>query len=154
MIDLEAYETNVYQLANMADCGSPDSTDSPGAEFLASVAGAVIEHLEYLRNDGYMMSEAFSDLRDDMHSLVDPLVPVYTHAMWQTFVDLAAYREDPTELGGPLDDMTRAGMIALYMIAERLAYAIADDIEEWIVERIEEDRGERLGEELAREGRL
>lgn len=109
-----------YALARLAECASPDSLDSPGARFLASVADAVADHIDY--NEG-----AWDD--DDAHEIADGAVPVYTHERWQVFVDLAAYQEDPSEWG-EITDMTEAAAVCLYMIAERLACAVAAEITE------------------------
>lgn len=107
------------QLARLADCPSPDSPTSPGAHFLESVA------------DSYQ--EAAADERydedDSPHEIADAAVPVYTHERWQTFVDLCAYQEDTTELGDDGSDLTQSAAIALYMIAERLVRALADEDE-------------------------
>ena len=107
-------DRTVWTLAGMADVGSPDSVTSPGALWLQRVAGAASE-LEADR-DG-----------DDVAELADSLVPIYTHERWQVFVDLAAYNEELDDLGGPSGDMTNDAGAALYMIAERLLMAVAED---------------------------
>jgi hypothetical protein len=96
-------EHNVYELAQRVGCLNPDSKTSPGAEFLELVAN----YVEDIENE------------DHISELADSLVPVYTHHMWLTFVDLGAYNEDVTEFG-PIEDLTKAAMVALYMIAHRL----------------------------------
>lgn len=108
-------DLKVYELARMADCGSPDSLESPGARFLESVRDAVAEAAEgNPENDDW--SEEAAQIADDAPD-------VYTHQRWLEFVDLAAYQEDPTELG-EISDMTAAAGICLYIIAERLAFAL------------------------------
>ena len=107
---MPATETlNPYELANMADCSNPDSQESPGARFLLSVQDDYRERVE----DGYY------DEDDSPHEIADGAVPVYTHNLWQTFTDLGAYNEDPSELGVESDDMTSAAGVCLYMIAAR-----------------------------------
>jgi hypothetical protein len=131
-------QRTVWQLANLAGCADPDEHDgigfdlpagaiedrrviaSPGANFLRSVEDAVREAFDY--HEGQP--------GDDWHEVADGAVPVYTHALWSTFVDLAAYNEDPSELGCEADDMTRAAGVCLYMIAERLAMALAEEYDE------------------------
>ena len=108
---------NPYVLASMADCASPDSEDSPGARFLGLVADNVVEAVE---ND---------DNRDDIpFQAADECVPIYTYDVWRTFVDLAAWQEDPTELGRDGSDMEQAAKVCLYIIGERLAAAVLDDM--------------------------
>ncbi len=108
---------NAYVLAGMADCASPDREDSPGARFLAMVADSVVEAVE---ND---------DDRDDIPwAAADQCVPIYTHKVWSTFVDLAAWQEDPTEYGADGSDMTQTAGVRLYIIGERLAWAILEDM--------------------------
>ena len=132
-------EHNPFCLASLADCASPDSISSPGAAFLASVARDVAEHVEsYVAegDPGYRLTE----LREDgSHEIADSAVPVYTHERWQVFVDLAAYNEDASELGATADDLTGAAGVALYMIAERLVHALADELSEALDEDDDED---------------
>lgn len=116
-----------WQLAKLAGCSDPDAHDgigfgdapgtvedaigSPGAQFLRNVEDDV--------NDRDEVDE------DTAHEIADANVPVYTHELWQTFVDIAAYNEDVTELAGEVpDDLSKVASIALYMIAERLASAL------------------------------
>lgn len=108
---------SAYVLAGMADCATPDSLDSIGAQFLTAVAQATVESLEY------------DDDRDDIPwTAADQCVPIYTYDVWRTFVDLAAWREDPTELGADGSDMEQAAKVCLFAIGERLAAAVLDDM--------------------------
>src|SRR5690606_2396909 len=66
------------------------------------------------------------DLTDAIHERADAAVPIYTHDMWATFVDLAAYEEVVTEYG-PIEDMGQAAQVALYMIAERLLSTLVEE---------------------------
>ena len=110
-----------WQLARLAECADPDSDTSPGADFLNNVETDTLERI--IDNDG--------EWDDDMaHEIADGAVPVYTYTRWQTFTDLAAWDEDPSEMGACDDgDMTQMAAVCLYMIAERLARAIADEYE-------------------------
>lgn len=106
----------VYKLADMAGAASPDSKTSPGAEFLTGVAESFQEAVD----NGW-----FDE--DSVHEIADGAVPVYTHEMWKTFVDLAAWQEDVEH--DDLDMTAQAGM-ALYQIAQRLVEALAAEREE------------------------
>ena len=124
-----------WQLANMAGCSGPDRPDhygfeprttvpfppSPGAEFLRRIARDIEEGIDY--NPGARTPE---DLEDLVHETADNAVPVYTHQKWATFVDLAAYNEDPTELGFDGSDMGKGADVCLYLIASRLAGALIE----------------------------
>lgn len=123
-----------WHLARLAECSDPDRHDgygfappfdapdgyepSPGARFLRGVEDDTLEAL----TDG-----RWDDDGDAAHEIADSAVPVYTHERWATFVDLGAYNEDARELGADADDMTAAAGVCLYIIAERLARAIAED---------------------------
>lgn len=126
-----------WQLANMADCASPDMPDhygfeprttvtyhpspSPGAEFLRRIARDIEEGINY--NPDARTPE---DLEDLASETADTAVPVYTHKKWATFADLAAYNEDPTELGFDGADMGKGADVCLYLIASRLAGALIE----------------------------
>jgi len=101
-----------YALADLADCASPDTPTSPGAEFLLGIQSAV--------NDADVADLAEGDHHDLAHEIADSAPDVYTHARWREFVDLCAYQEEP-EFGDWPDDLTEAAGIALYQIAYRLA---------------------------------
>jgi hypothetical protein len=126
MSDLATHTS--WQLAHLAECSDPDEHDglgfedstrrvgSPGAEFLRGVEDSVKEAV----TDGWWDE-------DSAHEIADSAVPIYTHRMWQTFVDLAAYQEDPSELGDYSDDPNRMAGVCLYMIADRLARALGEE---------------------------
>lgn len=109
-----------WQLARLADCMDPESTDSPGAQFLDRVES---DYRERIEDESY-------DEDDTPHEIADSAVPVYTHDIWQTFTDLGAYQEDPSELGADPSDMNQCAQTALYMIADRLVRALHDDRDE------------------------
>lgn len=110
-----------WQLARMAGCSDPDSDSSPGAQFLNSIESDVLERIE--DNDGQ-----WDD--DYAYEIADNAVPIYTYNLWTTFVDLGAWAEDPTELGNDGSDMEASARVCLYMIANRLAYAVAAEHED------------------------
>jgi hypothetical protein len=103
----------VWTLAGLANCGDPDSAGSPGAVFLQHVRSCVGE---------------ITDLEDGVTEIADSCVPVYTHEKWQVFVDLCAYREDVSDYGLS-SDMDQNASVALFMIAERLLYALVGERE-------------------------
>ncbi len=124
-----------WELANLAGCAGPDRHDgigfggylpaedgadpSAGAVFLRSVETSTNEALEY----GWT--------EDDSHEVADGAVPVYTAELWAVFVDLAAWQEDPTELGmDGAEGMEHLAGACLYLIGRRLAEAIADEADE------------------------
>lgn len=114
---------NAYQLARTADCADPETLESPGAEWLHSVAASVDE-IVAIKRDG-------SDYwQDSVAETADMLVPIYNHRRWQVFVDLAAWQEDISDYGGVEGDMTAAAGVALYAIAERLLYALVEMAED------------------------
>jgi hypothetical protein len=130
-MDAASYST--YELSGLADCASPDRHDgigfepaaepqegSAGAKFLRHVAEDVAERL----------TDGIGDVHDEAHEVADNAVPIYTHELWTTFVDLAAYQEDPSELGAESDDLTKAAGVALYMIGNRLAVALFEEHED------------------------
>lgn len=124
-----------WRLARLADCSDPDKVDSPGALFLFSIEDDARERWEDMTTD----EREADDIVDTWHEVADRAVPIYTHELWSMFVDLGAYNEDPTELGITADDMTLCAQVALYMIAERLCHALAD---EWRNEDDDEDDDE------------
>ena len=117
-----ALDYTAFRLAQMADVAGPDSSDSPGAKFLLSVQDAVNEAREY--------DTECTDRSDTIHEIADNAPDVYTHERWMQFVDLCAYNEDISELGGDIGDLTGAAGIALYMIAERLATALFEEVDD------------------------
>lgn len=127
MTNTETTDLNVFQLAHLAECFDPDSTESTGAHFLRHCQTAARERFEYWVEEGKLPDrfEATGEAWD----AIDGTVPVYTHELWVTFTDLGAYREDLDEVGGgPEDgDMTRGASAALYMIAERLFGRLFED---------------------------
>ena len=127
-------EYSAFILANRADCASPDSLESPGAQMLASVRNDVLERLDYIAADDWER-----EMEEAAHEIADSAPSVYTFTTWQQFVDLGAWQADISELGSGEDDMTRLAMIALYEITRTLVYAIAQEITESLIDPDETD---------------
>ena len=140
-------DLSTWHLANLADCGSPDRPDgigvsppadpstvdpSPGAKFLRWAAEDLAERIAYIFEDlDPRSADLERELEDEVAEVADGAVPVYTGERWAVFVDLAAYNEDPGDIGGWPADLTDAAGAALYMIADRLARAL---VEAWAEE--------------------
>ena len=108
---------NAYQLANLAECASPDSGSSPGAMFLISVQDGVNDATSY-------------DPTQTAAEIADNAPAWLTHTLWLEFIDLCAYREDPSDLGVDAHDMEQAARVCLYLIAERLANVLFEQYNE------------------------
>jgi hypothetical protein len=150
------YRQSTWALARLADCAGPDRPDhhglayvaegdpdpSPGAILLRHVENGARELYERVREDyvrevpsggdpddwGDYLREA-ADYNGDVHEIADSAPPVYTSEMWGAFVDLAAYEEDPVGEGlTDGTDLAQSAAVALYMIADRLAWAL---LAEW-----------------------
>ena len=116
--------TSSWALAKLADCGEPDSSTSPGAEWLQLVAREGQER---------RAEEPDGDLDDLIWEVADGLVPIYTSERWAVFVDLAAWQEDLDEAGlslGAAADLTEAAGVALLGIAQRLLYAVLGEVQD------------------------
>lgn len=113
--------TNYYLLALKAGVPTPDE-GSAGADWLLRVGRAADELRAVSR--GILVD---GDLDDNIAELADSLVPIYTADRWRVFVDLEAWTEDVEELTGAIVDLTDAAGVALYLIAERLLYALTID---------------------------
>ena len=105
-------------LAHMADCSYPDGA---GGLFLRNVRDTVLEMVTH-----YGVEPAALINNDEArHEVADGAPNCYTYTRWQEFVDLGAYREDVTDFG-PIENMTDAAAVALYMIAARLYDALVE----------------------------
>lgn len=111
-------DLNAYELAQLADCGEPANSDSPGAKFLCSMRDALIDAREY-------SGDAF-DPDEDLHELADGAVPVYTYQRWQVFLDLAGWQVDTSDYGDDVraDALTEHAGVVLYVIADALLHAL------------------------------
>jgi hypothetical protein len=120
-------ERTVWELARMAECSDPDTDSSPGADFLRAIESSVDDALNTIDADSGNMDEWTMERAAE---IADYCVPVYTHNLWVTFVDLAAYSEDVSDLGYMSIDVEmpeKLPSLALYIIGERLALALFSD---------------------------
>lgn len=116
---------SVYRLANLIECVGAVGT--AGAKFLTKVRDAVAEEIG--TGDPFTFERA-AEIATAAPS-DDALL------RWQQFVDLGAWTVDissrflsPEEHGMGSTDMTELAGIALHVIAERLALAIAEEVSE------------------------
>jgi hypothetical protein len=134
--DLAAVITRIksytaHQLSGDADCASPDSPTSAGAHFLTNVRDNVVERVEgFDADDLEALRSEVGTVQDVVSEIADEAPNVYTYTLWAQFVDLAAYNEDPTELGANGSDMEGSARVCLYLVAERLAQALFTEIHE------------------------
>jgi hypothetical protein len=120
-------DRTVAELAGMAECSDPDTDSSPGADFLRAIESSVADALNTIDADSGVVTER---MQERAAEIADYCVPVYTHNLWATFVDLCAYSEDLSDIGYEFDISHGIGQIpswALYMIGERLALALFED---------------------------
>lgn len=125
--DIRAYSGNT--LSGLAECSSPDGPNSAGTAFLVSVRDTLIEAV---------VSGEITPGEDDgdgvINEIADNAPDVSTHTRWLEFVDLAAYREYPTDLED--DDADRRAPnylfdltgLCLYVVAERLCHALLAEL--------------------------
>lgn len=130
----------VWELAesHMADCGSPDRTDSPGAVFLDGVRRDTLDLIERV---GVDVDPDTIDDDGELHTIADEAPDYRTPQRWAEFVDLQAYEEDVTDLGEvDGNDLTRSvAGVALFMIADRLARAIVNQVRDAVLEADEDE---------------
>jgi hypothetical protein len=123
-------EMSVFELADWADCLSPDKKDSPGAKLLDHTRTQILYRIKNWResNPDASLVEVVDALDEDYWQVADEAPSIYTHERWQEFVDLGAYQEEPEISGVWPKDLTEAAGYALYQIADRLARRIAQEI--------------------------
>jgi len=139
-------EKNAYHLSSDAGCATPDTLTSEGARLLTGVRDSVVELIEGLDIDDWHEAADGHDIgslddRGAVSEIADGAPSIYTHTLWGQFVDLAAYNEDPTELGveaGGIDadDLSRAAAMCLYIIADRLARSLLEEAAETYVDAL------------------
>lgn len=125
-VEPEKHTANM--LASMAGCASPDNATSAGATFLALVQSSTVEAVRWSveHDEGATLEDYICE--GSVTEIADGCVPVYTHRLWATFVDLAAYSEDLGDLGGTSGDMEQDATTSLFAIAERLVHALLEEI--------------------------
>lgn len=119
MTTREMEALSVYALSDMASCETPDGNDSPGGRFLDRVRNAVVNAI----TEGRVKLDDFND-DGQLSEIADDAPSVYTAQKWAQFVDLGAYNEDPECTDEWPTNLGEAAGIALYQIADRLAYAL------------------------------
>lgn len=130
------YHATPWQLADMADCATPDSDTSDGAQMLARVAediaSLIVDMADDLADVDVTEWPDTLDYAGAVHGITDAAPDIYTSGKWRQFVDLAAWQEDPVGEYGPdvAKDLDQLASIALYMIAERCAWAVVAEIGE------------------------
>lgn len=117
---------NAYQLASLADCGSPKNSESPGAKMLLGIAEEIYDRAEEIHESAHP--------EDFVTELVDGWPSIYTSEMWEQFLDLLAWQGQPETEG----DMVAMAYACLYQIGERLARALWDEILETLTELCED----------------
>jgi len=142
-----------WLLARTADCAQPDGHEKEGQKFLT----LAFSHFTFAVENDMNVSDSddAADLRRtledfDWHEYADDAVPVYTHEKWLTFVHLAAYQEDVSDLVDSRKvDGDSVANAALYQIADRLFRALAteladkiEDSEHWTNHAAEIDAAE------------
>ena len=110
----ELLAVNAYELAQMADCGIPDNSASPGAVFLSEIRDDFVELLP-------QMSE---DVRNEIADLAPG---ANTHFQWLIFADLKAYYEGFDDMP---DNPAEYASYGLATIAGRLVDALVEYVEE------------------------
>lgn len=105
-----------WELARMAGCSDPDTSDSVGAKFLLMVEDTLKEY----DDPDY----------DTAWEIADNAPSVYTYEMWQQFIDLGAFEVDISEHLPEITSMDQAARVALFIIAERLCIALIEENQE------------------------
>ena len=126
--------TNPMVLARMAECSSPDTDQSPGARWLTRVRDSLAEDLLFWKPEERVELIHDDESHDVVHEAVGAVVPIYTRELWEVFVDLGAWGEDPRELGFEGDDMDQGARYCLYIIGNRLACRLLEEMHEELEE--------------------
>lgn len=132
-------ELNAYRLARIAYLASPAALDSPGAQLLASVRDSLVEWVEHTRDD-YSVETIVDRASTEACAESKSAVPVYTHEIWRTYLDLRAYRDESADDfdGGTPSELAT---FTLGSIAERLFVALAEEYVETYVSAQDEALG-------------
>lgn len=123
-VTVEVGTLNSHQLAGLAGTPSPDSHNSPGANYLERIRDTICDSYRYATEHNDTFDE------DDLHQIIDGCVPVYTHELWTTFTDLAAYQHDVRDYGYEFDPdrPEQYPAAALYTIGMALASELMERI--------------------------
>lgn len=120
----------IWKLAEEAGLSRPDSDSSPGGEWLKQVWQR-IENL--LENWGYEEDVDWkAPLEDRIMEEADDAVPIYTHNLWEVWVDLQGYNHTEmfTRVFGDYktDDINKIPQASLYDAAHTLLEKYTYDI--------------------------
>ena len=131
----EIEHLDTLDLARIAGVYAPE-TSSEGGYFLRRVRDAVIEEARFQIDADDWDRCAVQDYSGSMTEIVDNVVSSRsTVAVWETFTDLGAWNEDPIDhYGVEIEDMTDAARWSLFMIADRLAHALCEEIADGIID--------------------
>lgn len=120
---------NPDQLSGMVDgLAFPDTEEAKS--FLSSVRDAVVEQTKYTDPDDWER-EVIEDYSGSRSEIAAVTPNVYTWPMWQQFVGLSAWQWDDDATDYDCDESTGmedAARLRLYIIADRLALAVAEYI--------------------------
>lgn len=112
---------HVNELAQMVGTGTPERPYSAGGRMLRHAAETIDEEIELLTEDADE-AWAFRRIRMAMKDVMQDVPSAYTHEIWETFVDLAAYHWQTEE--EPPVEMTAHAEHVLYEICEALGHAL------------------------------
>lgn len=114
---------NVTRLAYLADC----SVDGSAArDFLEGIRDAFVEQYEWAEeNDN--LGRFLEDYSGELTDIADGAVPIYNHELFKVMVETRAWAEDISEYG-EMKDLLQATQVAVYMVADRLVHALANEL--------------------------
>jgi len=81
---------SLYDLSKNAGLSTPDSPTSPGGKWLIDVWNRIEWMLD--EKDDY----SWDELQDRIYEEADSAVPVYTHNLWEVWIDLQGYNHPET----------------------------------------------------------
>ncbi|MDX3525100.1 hypothetical protein P1P75_01205 [Streptomyces sp. ID05-39B] len=123
---------NAYHLATVAQTTAPDDPKGAGGQFLTGVRDDVLTWIELVKEPGGSLAELVADYRETIQDTAADAAPSSDPAVkWRQFVDLAAYKEDLSQAGTPIDtSLGGYAELALFQIAFRLVSNLLTEIEE------------------------
>jgi hypothetical protein len=119
-------EYSANGLANLADCANDNEQ---AADFLAGVRDAVVELTGEIAPEDWQR-DAVENYAGALDQIADNAMSVYTFEKWQQFTGTRAWSEDLSEWVPNHTDMGKLADLALFIIANRLAVALVEEIAE------------------------
>jgi hypothetical protein len=115
----------VEALSYLADC----YVDGDAArDFLTGIRDAFVEGYEWaVEND--QAGLFIEDYAGELTEIAEASVPVYNHDLFKVMVETRAWAEDISEYG-EVGDLLQATRVAVYMVADRLVHALANELRE------------------------